>query len=293
MVWIKWLAVVLAALAVLVVGLGAFGAWRWAASTRALIERLEAARSPVVVARYNAARELDGLPAPVQRFFRAALKDGQPIVAALAIEHRGTFNLTAEGRDQWKPFTSTQRVVTRRPGFVWDGRVSAVPGVAVHVHDAYIAGEGILHPAVLGLLTLTDLRGTGTEPGGVAQGEFLRYLAETAWYPSALLPSQGARWSAVDTQSAEVTLGDGAVSATMLFRFDAQTGLIDSVRAETRGRAVGNAVVMTPWEGRWSDYAERDGMKVPTKGEVAWLMPEGRKPYWRGEVTRLDFSLAP
>jgi hypothetical protein len=50
---------------------------------------------------------------------------------------------------------------------------------------------------------------------------------------------------------------------------------------------------MTPWEGRWSDYAERDGMKVPTKGEVAWLMPEGRKPYWRGEVTRLDFSLAP
>jgi hypothetical protein len=72
MVWIKWLAVVLAALAVLVVGLGAFGAWRWAATTRALIERLEAARSPVVVARYDAARELDGLPAPVQRFFRAA-----------------------------------------------------------------------------------------------------------------------------------------------------------------------------------------------------------------------------
>jgi multisubunit Na+/H+ antiporter MnhG subunit len=29
MVWIKWLAIVLVALAVLVVGLGAFGAWRW------------------------------------------------------------------------------------------------------------------------------------------------------------------------------------------------------------------------------------------------------------------------
>jgi hypothetical protein len=75
------------------------------------------------------------------------------MVAALNIEHRGTFNLAAEGSDQWKRFTSTQRVVTRRPGFVWNGRVSVVTGVAVQVHDAYVAGEGILHPAVLGGLS--------------------------------------------------------------------------------------------------------------------------------------------
>ena len=57
------------------------------------------------------------------------------------------------------PFTSTQRVTTRRPGFVWDARMAMAPGLTVHVHDAYIAGEGILHPAVLGLVSLTDLRG--------------------------------------------------------------------------------------------------------------------------------------
>ncbi|MCK7496613.1 MAG: hypothetical protein MZW92_41150 [Comamonadaceae bacterium] len=77
-----------------------------------------------------------------------------------------------------------------------------MPGLAVHVHDAYVAGEGILHPAVMGLISLTDLRGTSPEPGGVAQGEFLRYLAEAAWYPTALLPSQGVRWIAVDDNAA-------------------------------------------------------------------------------------------
>ncbi|MCK7496614.1 MAG: hypothetical protein MZW92_41155 [Comamonadaceae bacterium] len=120
MVWIKWLALGIAALVVVFVALAAFGALRWSSSTRALNERLDAARTPVTPARYDAARELDGLPPPVQRFFRAVLKDGQPIIAAR--DHRTPRHVQPRGRgaDRWKAFTSTQHVVTRRPGFVWD-----------------------------------------------------------------------------------------------------------------------------------------------------------------------------
>lgn len=283
--WMKWIAVVIAAL------LTAFGAWRWSAGTRALIERLEAARRPVPPSRFDAARDLDGLPPPVQRFFRAALTDGTPLVASVGLEHRGTFNLAAEGPDRWIPFTSTQRVITRRPGFVWDARMAMAPGLAVRVHDAYVDGEGILHPAVLGLVSLTELRGVSPEPGGVAHGEFMRFVAEAAWYPTALLPSQGARWTAVDEHAAQVDLADGDVGVSLLLRFDPGTGLIDSVRAQARGRTVGSNVVMTPWEGRWWDYAEHAGMKVPMSGEVAWLTSEGRRTYWRGTVTSLSYNV--
>jgi hypothetical protein len=292
MAWIKGLLITLVALAGMAVALTAFGASRWAAATRVLTQRLDAARTPIAHARYDAARELEGLPPPVQRFFRAVLKDGQPMVAALRIEHRGTFNLAAEGADQWKPFTSQQQVTTRRPGFVWDGRVAMLPGLVVHVHDAYIAGEGILHPAVLGLVALADLRGASPEPGGVAHGELMRWLAEAAWYPTALLPSQGVRWSAVDEHSAQASFADGAVSVALLMRFDPESGVITSTRAEARGRTLGDRIVLTPWEGRWSDYAERDGMRVPTRGEVAWLLPEGRRVYWRGEVTSIRVETA-
>jgi len=34
----------------------------------------------------------------------------------------------SEAGEQWKPFTSTQRVVTRRPGFDLDGRIALLPG---------------------------------------------------------------------------------------------------------------------------------------------------------------------
>lgn len=209
------------------------------------------------------------------------------MVTAVTIEHAGTFNI-GEADDSWKPFTSSQRVTTQRPGFVWDGKVAMMPGLPVRVHDAYVAGEGILRPAVLGLITLLNLRGKGD----IAQGEAMRYLAETAWYPTALLPGQGVEWAPVDERSASATLQDGELSVTLLFRFNDE-GLIESVRAESRGRTVRGKVVATPWEGRWWDYVTHEGMRVPRQGEVAWHLPAGPRPYWRGRVTRLEYEYAP
>lgn len=284
MIGIKWMLLATGVVAIAAVGVAAFGAARWSKSTRALLEQLEGTRVTPLPARYSV-HELEGLPVPVQRYFSVALKDGQPLIAAVSVAHAGTFNLSGSG-EQWKPFTSHQRVVTRRPGFVWDAEVMLLPGVPVRVHDAYVAGVGILHPAILGLITLADLRGTGD----VAQGELMRFFAEAAWYPTALLPSQGVRWQTVDERSAKATLVDGALSLTLLFRFDSE-GLIESVLAEARGRTSGKAIVMMPWEGRWSNYQERDGMRVPLTGEVAWLVPEGRRPYWRGTITSLQYEV--
>ena len=208
------------------------------------------------------------------------------MVAGVHVQHTGTFNM-GETTDQWKPFGSDQKVVTQRPGFDWNGRVSMMPGLPVRVHDAYVAGEGILHASVLGLFTVVDMRGTRE----VAEGELMRFFAEAAWYPTALLPSQGVRWEAVDDHSAHATLEEGDHTITMLFTFD-EEGVIDTVRAEARGRAVGDEVVPTPWRGCFWNYDERGGMLVPLDGEVAWLLPEGEKPYWRGHITEIRYQSA-
>ena len=286
MLWMKWFGVLVATLTVLVVGLMAYGSWRWNEGTTALLSRLEAARLPHAVARYDA-REIQALPAPVQRYFRAALTDGQAIITAVSIRHGGTFNMSAIA-EQWKPFTSEQRVITGRPGFVWDARVMMLPGVPVHVHDAYIAGSGLLHGAVLGLVTVVNM----AESPELARGELMRFFAEAAWYPTALLPSQGVRWEAVDDSSAHATLTDGPLTLKLLFRFNAE-GLIDSVRAEARERVVDGKTVTAPWQGRYWRYAMQDGMRVPQDGEVAWILsegPEGEKPYWRGTTLSSSYE---
>ena len=260
---------------------------------RTLTSRLEAVRieeklRPPSPARFDS-RELEGLPAPVQRYFRAALKEGQPIISAVTVELAGTINLSAT-EERWKPFTSRQRVVTCGPGFLWDAQVSMLPGVVVHVVDSYIAGEGLLRAAVLGLFTVADVRGGGE----IARGEFMRFFAEAAWYPTALLPSQGVRWEAVDNTSANATIVDGplTLTLTLLFRFN-DVGLIDSFRAEARGARVGKEMVMVPWEGSLSNFRVRDGMTIPFTGEVAWVRPEGRKSYFLGTVTTLTYEFSP
>jgi hypothetical protein len=206
------------------------------------------------------------------------------MVAAVSVEHVGTFNMS-ETDDNWKPFTSTQRVITHRPGFDWEGRIEMMPGLTVRVHDAYIAGEGILYATLFGLWSLAHLRGTPE----VAQGELMRFFAEAAWYPTALLPSQGVRWEAVDDASARATLRDGETTVAMVSHFS-DDGLIESVRAEARGRTVGDTVIPTPWEGRWSHYDLRDGMRIPLEGEVAWVLPEGPRAYWRGRIASLTYE---
>lgn len=281
----KTVLLILLGLAVILAGALLYGSRRWQSATKAMHERLEAARLPIDPKTYSAS-ELEGLPAPVQRYFRAVLQEGQPIIAAVNVQHTGTFNMD-ETADRWVPFTSSQRVVTRRPGFDWDARMPMMPGLPVRVHDAYIAGEGILHASLFGLVSVMDMRGTPE----VAQGELMRFFAESSWYPTALLPSQGIQWQAVDDTSATATLRDGDLELTMLFLFD-ENDLIEAVRAEARGRTVGKEIIPTPWEGRFSHYERRDGMLIPLEGEVAWLLPEGPKPYWRGRIANIQYEFA-
>ena len=286
MTWLRWFGYALAACLV-TWGLAAtVGYWLWSGGTRELERRLATFDRPLAATRYHPS-ELEGLPPPVQRFFRSVLTEGQPIVTTTSLEHKGEFNM-GEAEDNWRPFHSRQQATASRPGFIWDARVEMMPGVLVRVHDAYIGGEGLLHAALLGLVPVADLRGTPE----LAEGELLRWFAEAAWYPTALLPSQGVRWEHVSDKVARATLVDGAVSATLTFTFG-DDGSMEVVRAEARGRTVGGRVLLTPWEGRWSDMRVQNGMRVPMRGEVAWLTPEGRKAYWRGTVTSLSYEFAP
>ena len=77
----------------------------------------------------------------------------------------------------------------------------------------------------------------------------------------------------------------------MRFHFDSD-GLVDTVTAASRSRLVGKVSRPAPWQGRFWNYAWRDGMRVPQQGEVAWLLPGGASPYWRGRISRLVYEAA-
>jgi hypothetical protein len=284
-----WLTIVLAVGLILGATFAAtvgYGASRWNARTREIRGRLEAARVPIKPHVVDL-RELDGLPPVVQRYLRTALKEGQPMVTAVSVRHSGSMNMS-ETSERWKPFISEQRVIMQRPAFDWNARIAMLPGMEVRVHDAYVAGDGILRAAVFGLFTVADVSGTRD----MAEGELMRFFAEAVWYPTALLPSQGVHWAAADGRSAHGTISDGDIELTLLFSFN-DDGLVETIHADARGRLVSGTPVRTPWQGRFWNYGERNGMRVPLDGEVAWVLPTGPKPYWRGRIISSKYEFAP
>ena len=281
--WMKSIVIITVSIIVLFGIVSLYGKYQWQSETDRLHAQLTNGRQPINPKTYDS-KELEGLPAPVQRFFRAVLKEGQPIVAAVNLSQQGQFNMS-ETENKWSPFTATQLVTTQRPGFDWDARIQMAPGVSAFVHDAYVLGEGSLHASLLGLFTVADVRGTPE----AALGELLRFFAEMPWYPTALLPSQGVRWEAIDKTSARATLTDAPTTVSLVFRFNAE-GTIETMRAEARYR---DKLIAMPWSGQFWNYSTRNEMLIPLEGEVGWEYPDGIRLYYKGKVTGINYEFAP
>ncbi|MCG6955471.1 MAG: hypothetical protein LJF04_05710 [Gemmatimonadetes bacterium] len=271
-------------IALAVVGLLVFGAFTWRRSTDALRARL--ARSTVgSPGPPFRAEDVDALPVPVARYLRSVLKDGQARVVRAHVVSDGEFR-RGEAADAWIPMRAEQVFASSRPGFVWDARMRLAPGIAIRVVDAYVDGAGTMRAAVAGLVSVVDAQGTGE----LATGEMMRWLAETPWLPTALLPGGCVEWTALDDSSARATVrGDGReVSAD--FRFGPQ-GEVTEVFVAERPRDIDGMYVPTAWSGRFSSYEEHEGVRVPTEAVAQWHVPGGELPYWRARITSVRYEL--
>jgi hypothetical protein len=219
---------------------------------------------------------------PVARYFRAVLRDGQPIIRHAWLTQHGEFLVRAEP-PMWRPFSATEAMTVG--GFVWDARIRVLPGVAIHVCDSFIAGTGSIRASAIGVFPLMHVEGTPE----IAAGALLRYLGEAVWMPTALLPSQGVTWTALDDASARATITCGATTVSLDFHFGVD-GLVERVFTNVRPREVEGRFVPTPWQGRFHQYEDVHGNRIPLRGEVEWLLPEGPRPYWCGCITAAAFE---
>jgi hypothetical protein len=275
------------AVALIALGVGlllVFGFLQWRRSTDALRARLvrgtEAPRGPP----FEWA-SVDALPPPVARYLRFALVEGQARVAKARLTSQGEF-LRSEATGAWIPFKADQLFTAARPGFVWDARMRLAPGIAIRVVDAYVGGSGTMKAAVAGIVSVVDAPDTRL----LATGELMRWLAETPWLPTALLPGGCVAWTPLDDDSARATVEDGGLEVSADFRFGPE-GEVSEVFVAERPREVDGAYVPTPWSGRFWAYEERGGMRVPGEGVVQWHLPHGESPYWRGRITGARYEM--
>jgi hypothetical protein len=282
--WLKVFLLGLGAIIIGLVGVALISRFRLDRANAKLVDELLADANPGSD-RVFREEDLQELPEPVQRYLAHVLTEGQPYVRTVRLQQSGEFRL-GDATAPWKPFSAVQHFTLDPPGFVWDARIEMGPLVPVRVVDMYKAGEGALRAKILSTVSVVD-----AEPSPeMNSGELMRYLAESVWFPTALLPGEGVEWTAIDENSAMATLDHQGTTVSLTFYFNSQNE-VERVFAEKRYREVDGTFKPTPWTGHFRNYQARNGMLIPLEGEVMWNLPEGDLSYWRGRVEAIEYQL--
>ena len=232
------------------------------------------AESKNISAKQFTFKQLEGLPEPVERYFRHVLKDGQPYISYVRLTHNGQFK--TDLKKDWVDITGEQYFTTEKPGFIWKGITSMFVA-----RDMYIGNEGRLIATILSTINVADIHGKQQ----YNESELLRWLGESIWFPTNLLPSERLQWSAIDSTSAKLTFKYRDLSLFYIVTFNDKNEIsemetqryMDEKRKET-------------WICKALKYEEKNGVIIPTHAEVFWRLKEGDFSYARFFVQQIEYD---
>jgi hypothetical protein len=226
---------------------------------------------------------LEGLPDPVWRYLRYTGVVGKPLVRTVRLKQHGKMRSSASGG--WLPLDAEQFYSVQPPGFVWDGTLHVGPLPVARARDRYADGRGNMRIRAGGIYPIADASGAEMD-----QGSMMRYLSEMIWFPTAFL-GDNTSFTAIDAQSAQVTLTDHGRTASGTLYFDAE-GRLTGFLAQ-RYRMVGGGYELATWWAPVTEYGELAGLKLPVRAQAVWKLPEGDLAYFDTAITELEYNVTP
>lgn len=245
----------------------------------------------------NPKRTGHDLPPVVQTYFRRVLsltKDSAPSqfhprIHSLELNQKGTFRI--KPGVPWRAFSARQTMAGfPHAGFLWDAKMPLIangyPG-AVHVRDAWVAGQAKLQASIAGIVTVASEPSELSHQEPLLVGEMMRWLAEAFLVPTSLLPEAGlVEWSAYKDEFNKVRLAMSnpyhessligsdrpiAIDVNVTFQDD-ETVVVEAMRpqADTTG------FVTRPWIGVLSKFVSigndtmMPAVKIPSHMKAGW-----------------------
>jgi hypothetical protein len=195
----------------------------------------------------------DGLPAPVDRYYRMLYSDGVPVVETAVVTGRGELRIAG----LWLP---ARYRFTHRAGrdYHHSFETTIYGWPILKVNESYLDGHARM-----------DL------PGGVVENDAktdqaanLALWAEAMCFPSLYLTDARVRWEPIDGQTARLVVPFGAGEDAFTARFDPATGRLTALEA-LRWKSPDSAAP-TGWRAEASAWARFDGQWLPSRLALTW-----------------------
>jgi hypothetical protein len=211
------------------------------------------------------------LPDPVQRYFRFAFAERETIeVATVRWQETGEFLLPV---GQFS-IHATQHSRIDLPGYVWHGLYTTDLGLPVlDSRDAYMPGQHNMRARFLGYKTVMQTEyQESSNVRDLHSYLALRYFGSAPAFPWVLLPGAYHHWEAHNEVQAWLVLDHEQLQGRYLVTFG-DDGRITQM--ETPGLMLHGNFSRLREVGQKLDYAQRNGIMVPTRYDYRWYDEEG------------------
>jgi hypothetical protein len=216
----------------------------------------------------------EGLPHPVKQYLLHVLPENYRFINTVRLQHNGKFK-TGVGKD-WTSITGEQYFTATVPGFVWRGNTSLFTA-----KDMYIENRGRLVVKLFSLIKVVDEKGPHID-----QGELLRWLGESVWFPTNLLPSVNLSWDSLGQNKARMTFqhDNGEIYYDVFFNDNHEITRLETERYMEKNRK-------EKWFGELSEYRRINGIKVPTRIKASWDLKEGVHQYADFRIQQIEYDI--
>jgi hypothetical protein len=222
------------------------------------------------------ADQLDGLDAPVRRYFSHAISEGAALGAGVRMRMSGRIKVGV-----WLPFTAEQTVDGR--SFEWRARVGRGALAPLRVVDRYADGVGSTAGRLLGRLTLFHAEGPDTARSAATRAA----IESVVFAPQSVLPDRGVAWRAEADDLIVARLDLPPEQPEVRVRID-EHGAIRTVSALRWGNVGEKAFRYIPFGGQV--HAERPfgDLMLPTDLTVGWRFETpDYAPFFKAHIHRV------
>ena len=197
----------------------------------------------------------NGLPEPVERFYKTVYGDQVPLVETVVIKGRAVIS----------PFGvkfPARFIFVHNTGEDYRHYIEATWfGIPfMKVNESYVDGNSHFELPV----------GVYDNDPSITQGAGLGLWAEASWFPSIWVTDERVHWEPVDGKTALLYVPFGDSEENFVVRFNPETGLIDMMEA-MRCRDAGQELHKIPWITQNVDGKNIDGTQLSAIGSATWL----------------------
>jgi hypothetical protein len=228
-------------------------------------------------------KDIKDLPSPVQKYLRYSNVIGKEKVRNFKVVFEGEFR--TDPTKEWAKMKAVQYtdLINATRLYYMDMKMFGLPVVGLH---KYIDGKAAMQAKVAGLITVVD--GKGLE---MDKGETVTVFNDMCLLAPASLIDERIEWQSIDSSTAKATFTNKGIKVQALLYFNGRGELINFVSEDRYYSPTGKTYEKYRWSTPIQDYKDYNGIRILSRGEAVWSLPEGEYSYGKLNIKEIQYNV--